>query len=140
MLTDSARAPQTIVRLIELRGHILDSGIFSRVLGILTDYEQTSYVIEEFDIGQTKDAASYARVSIEARDPSVMGEVLDKLRDVGVTVLTDHDVRTGRNIGGRDRARAVGVDHDRTIHLRQCGRHPHPADADFGRKICRGVK
>jgi len=94
MAIDSARAAQTIARVIELRGHILDSGIFSRVLGILTDYEQTSYVIEEFDIGQTKDAASYARVSIEARDPSVMGEVLDKLRDVGVTVLTDHDAAT----------------------------------------------
>jgi lysine-ketoglutarate reductase/saccharopine dehydrogenase-like protein (TIGR00300 family) len=94
MAIDSARVAQTIARVIELRGHILDSGIFSRVLGILTDYEQTSYIIEEFDIGQTKDAASYARVSIEARDASVMGEVLDKLRDVGVTVLTDHDAAT----------------------------------------------
>jgi lysine-ketoglutarate reductase/saccharopine dehydrogenase-like protein (TIGR00300 family) len=94
MVTDSALAPQTIVRLIELRGHILDSGIFSRVLGILTDYEQTSYVIEEFDTGQTKNDASYARLRIEAHDTSVMREVLDRLRDVGATVLTDHDAAT----------------------------------------------
>jgi len=72
MSTDSARAPQTIVRLIELRGHILDSGIFSRVLGILTDYEQTSYVIEEFETGQTKNDVSYARLKIEAPEGAVM--------------------------------------------------------------------
>jgi lysine-ketoglutarate reductase/saccharopine dehydrogenase-like protein (TIGR00300 family) len=94
MVSDSARAAQTIVRLIELRGHILDSGIFSRVLGILTDYEQTSYVIEEFDTGHTKNDPSYARLRIEAHDAAVMREVLDKLRDVGATVLTDHDVTT----------------------------------------------
>jgi lysine-ketoglutarate reductase/saccharopine dehydrogenase-like protein (TIGR00300 family) len=94
MVTDSARAAQTIVRLIELRGHILDSGIFSRVLGILTDYEQTSYVIEEFDTGQTKNDVSSARLRIEAHDERVMSEVLDKLRDVGATVLADHDAAT----------------------------------------------
>jgi lysine-ketoglutarate reductase/saccharopine dehydrogenase-like protein (TIGR00300 family) len=94
MLTDSAREAQTIVRLIELRGHILDSGIFSRVLGILTDYEQTSYIIEEFDTGQTKNDVSYARLSITADDAAVMRDVLDRLRDVGATVLTDHDVTT----------------------------------------------
>jgi lysine-ketoglutarate reductase/saccharopine dehydrogenase-like protein (TIGR00300 family) len=94
MVTDSARAAQTIVRLIELRGHILDSGIFSRVLGILTDYEQTSYIIEEFDTGQTKNDVSYARLRIDTTDAAVMREVLDKLRDVGATVLTDHDVTT----------------------------------------------
>lgn len=94
MAIDSAHAAQTIVRLIELRGHILDSGIFSRVLGILTDYEQTSYVIEEFDTGHTKNDASYARLRIDAHDEPVMREVLDKLRDVGATVLTDHDAST----------------------------------------------
>ncbi len=94
MASDSARAAQTIVRLVELRGHILDSGIFSRVLGILTDYEQTAYVIEEFDTGHTKNDVSYARLRIEAQADAVMREVLDKLRDVGVTVLTDHDAAT----------------------------------------------
>jgi lysine-ketoglutarate reductase/saccharopine dehydrogenase-like protein (TIGR00300 family) len=94
MVDGSARVAQTIVRLIELRGHILDSGIFSRVLGILTDYEQTSYVIEEFDTGHTKNDVSYARLRIEAHAATVMREVLEKLRDVGATVLTDHDVAT----------------------------------------------
>jgi lysine-ketoglutarate reductase/saccharopine dehydrogenase-like protein (TIGR00300 family) len=96
MLSNSAHAAQTIVRSIELRGHIIDSGIFSRVLGILTDYEETTYVIEEVDTGQTKNDESYARLRIEAQDPQLMNEVLDKLRDIGAMVLTDHDAATER--------------------------------------------
>jgi lysine-ketoglutarate reductase/saccharopine dehydrogenase-like protein (TIGR00300 family) len=94
MPTDLAREAQTIVRLIELRGHILDSGIFARVLSLLTDYEQTWYHIDEFETGQTKNDVSYARLRILANDAAVMRELLDRLRDVGATVLTDHDVST----------------------------------------------
>ena len=68
------------VRRIELRGHIIDSGIFNRVLGILPDDERTAYVIEEFDSGQTKTEPSYARLRIEAADPAHLDEVLEKLQ------------------------------------------------------------
>lgn len=94
MSTDSARAPQTIVRLIELRGHIIDSGIFSRVLGLLTDHEEIAYVIEELDSGQTKNDPSYARLKIEAQDLLLFEDVLDKLRDMGAEVVADHDALT----------------------------------------------
>jgi lysine-ketoglutarate reductase/saccharopine dehydrogenase-like protein (TIGR00300 family) len=94
MPSDSAHEAQTIVRLIELRGHILDSGIFARVLSLLTDYEQTWYHIEEFETGQTKNDVSYARLRILAHDAAIMRELLDRLRDVGATVLTDHDIST----------------------------------------------
>jgi lysine-ketoglutarate reductase/saccharopine dehydrogenase-like protein (TIGR00300 family) len=94
MLTDTAQAAQTNVRVIELRGHIIDSGIFSRVLSMLTDYEQTSYYIEEFIVGQTKTEVSYARLRITADSPAVMNEVIDELRDIGATVLADPDATT----------------------------------------------
>jgi lysine-ketoglutarate reductase/saccharopine dehydrogenase-like protein (TIGR00300 family) len=94
MVTDSAQAPQTIVRLIELRGHIIDSGIFSRVLGILTDHEETAYFIEEFDVGQTKTQTSYARLRIHADSKASMIEVLDELRAIGAEVLADPDAAT----------------------------------------------
>jgi lysine-ketoglutarate reductase/saccharopine dehydrogenase-like protein (TIGR00300 family) len=83
------------VRRIELRGHIIDSGIFNRVLGILTDDELTAYVIEEFESGQTKTEASYARLRIEANDPAHLDEVLEKLqRETGAVVLEEGDVAT----------------------------------------------
>lgn len=85
----------TVVRRIELRGHIIDSGIFNRVLGILTDDERTQYVIEEFESGQTKTEPSYARLRIEAADPAHLDEILEKLqRDAGAEVLEEGDVAT----------------------------------------------
>ena len=63
----SASPSPTVVRRIELRGHIIDSGIFNRVLGILTDDERAAYVIEEFDSGQTLNEPSYARLRDRSR-------------------------------------------------------------------------
>ncbi len=75
-----------------MRGHIIDSGTFSHVLGLLTDArEVVSYVIEELDPGTTVEEQSYARLRLEAREPSFLTPVLDKLRDLGVDVLEDED-------------------------------------------------
>src|ERR1700736_1967343 len=79
----SASPSPTVVRRIELRGHILDSGIFNRVLGILTDHERAAYVIEEFDSGRTKTDPSYARLAIEADDQTYLDELIEKLREQG---------------------------------------------------------
>ncbi|MEA2719429.1 MAG: hypothetical protein QOJ39_1293 [Candidatus Eremiobacteraeota bacterium] len=79
------------VRRIELRGHILDSGIFNRVLGILTDHERAAYVIEEFDSGRTKDDPSYARLSIEADNAAYLDDLVDKLRESGAEVVDEGD-------------------------------------------------
>ena len=82
---------QTNARTIELRGHILDSGIFSRVLSILTDHESSSYEIEQFDAGLTKDDGSYARLTIQDESPEELVKLLDQLRDVGAAVVADND-------------------------------------------------
>ena len=90
----SASPPGTHVRRVELRGHILDSGIFNRVLNILTDRERTAYVIEVFDSGQTKDDPSYARLLIESDDAVYLEETIDALRDVGAEVMSEGDAAT----------------------------------------------
>lgn len=94
-MTPASPSPAA-VRRIQLRGHILDSGIFNRVLGTLTDYERTQYVIEEFDSGQTKTDPSYARLRIEVEDgdEAYLGEVVDKLREAGAEVLDEGDAVT----------------------------------------------
>jgi lysine-ketoglutarate reductase/saccharopine dehydrogenase-like protein (TIGR00300 family) len=92
MHADSSSGTDLHVRRIELRGHIIDSGTFSHVLGVLTDArELVSYVIEEMDPGATVEEESYARLRLEAADPPRMSTVLDKLRDIGVDVLEDED-------------------------------------------------
>jgi len=82
------------VRRIELRGHILDSGIFNRVLGVLTDHDRAAYVIEEFDSGRTKDDPSYARLLVEAEDAAYLDELIDKLRESGAEVMEEGDAET----------------------------------------------
>ncbi|BDE04931.1 TIGR00300 family protein [Vulcanimicrobium alpinum] len=90
----SASSSATVVRRIELRGHILDSGIFNRVLGVLTDHERAAYVIEEFDSGRTKVDPSYARLAIEADDQAYLDELIDKLREQGAEVMEEGDAAT----------------------------------------------
>ncbi|MBV8643697.1 MAG: TIGR00300 family protein [Candidatus Eremiobacteraeota bacterium] len=91
---NSASPSPTVVRRIELRGHILDSGIFNRILGILTDHERAAYVIEEFDSGRTKTDPSYARLAIEADDAVYLDELIDRLRESGAEVVDEGDVAT----------------------------------------------
>jgi lysine-ketoglutarate reductase/saccharopine dehydrogenase-like protein (TIGR00300 family) len=90
----SASPSPGVVRRIELRGHILDSGIFNRVLGILTDHERAEYVIEEFDSGRTKVDPSYARLAIEADDNAYLEELIDRLRESGAEVVDEGDITT----------------------------------------------
>jgi lysine-ketoglutarate reductase/saccharopine dehydrogenase-like protein (TIGR00300 family) len=90
----SASPSPTVVRRIELRGHIIDSGIFNRVLGILTDHERAAYVIEEFDSGRTKVDPSYARLAIEADDQAYLNDLIDMLRESGAEVVDEGDIST----------------------------------------------
>jgi lysine-ketoglutarate reductase/saccharopine dehydrogenase-like protein (TIGR00300 family) len=90
----SASPSPTVVRRIELRGHIIDSGIFNRVLGILTDHERAEYVIEEFDSGRTKVDPSYARLAIEADDQAYLDDLIDTLRESGAEVVDEGDIAT----------------------------------------------
>ena len=83
-----------MVRRIELRGHIIDSGIFSKVLGILTDAERAAYVIEDFDSGRTKTEPSYARLAIETDDAQYLDDLLEQLREIGAEVMDEGDAQT----------------------------------------------
>ena len=86
-------SPQTatFARVIELRGHIIDSGIFSRILGVLTDDERARYTIDEFHVGTQKDEPSYARLTVQGQDAAHLEDLLDKLRELGASVVADVD-------------------------------------------------
>jgi lysine-ketoglutarate reductase/saccharopine dehydrogenase-like protein (TIGR00300 family) len=82
------------VREIELRGHILDSGVFGRVLELIMDQEHARYTIDNFAVGKTATEPSTARLRIEAETADALEELLDKLRDIGAFVADDTDVTT----------------------------------------------
>jgi lysine-ketoglutarate reductase/saccharopine dehydrogenase-like protein (TIGR00300 family) len=94
-MADSARNGATqFVREIELSGHILDSGVFGRVLEIIMDNEFARYTIDNFAVGKTATEPSTARLRIEADTGEHLDDLLDKLRDIGAVVADDSDALT----------------------------------------------
>jgi lysine-ketoglutarate reductase/saccharopine dehydrogenase-like protein (TIGR00300 family) len=67
---------------VELRGHLLDSGVLTRVLDDVRDYGG-DYVIERFDVGKDHDDESYARVVISADSEEGLSRLLMRLQSHG---------------------------------------------------------
>ena len=84
----------TFVREIELRGHIVDSGLFGRVLELIMDNEHAQYTIDNFVIGKTATEDSTARLTIVADAEEHLEDLVDKLRDIGALVADDTDALT----------------------------------------------
>ncbi len=90
-MSDTTSDARPRVREIELRGHILDSGVFGRVLEIIMDNEFARYTIDNFAVGSTATEPSTARLRIEADTEAHLDDLLDKLRDIGAIVPDDTD-------------------------------------------------
>ena len=57
--------------IVEIRGHLIDSGSLSRVLNDITDYGG-DYVVQRFDIGHGPTDPSYARIEVSADDEATL--------------------------------------------------------------------
>jgi lysine-ketoglutarate reductase/saccharopine dehydrogenase-like protein (TIGR00300 family) len=82
------------VREIELRGHIIDSGLFGRVLALIMDDRHARYTIEQFTVGQHEDEPSVARLRLETDSEEHLGSLLYRLRELGVELVADEDATT----------------------------------------------
>ncbi len=71
------------VREIELRGHIVDSGVFGRVLELIMDHEQARYTIDDFNVEKNATKPSSAQLRSEAESAAALEDLLDELRDIG---------------------------------------------------------
>jgi len=101
MANSTRNGEAQFVREIELSGHILDSGVFGRVLEIIMDNEFARYTIDNFAVGKTATDPSTARLRIEADTGEHLDGLLDKLRDIGAVVAGDTDaVTTGAPADG----------------------------------------
>ncbi len=72
-------------REIELRGHIVDSGILAKVMDTVVEYNG-DFETEEFTLGRLKMDPSYARMQISAETPEQLSALISKLRRLGVLV------------------------------------------------------
>ncbi|WP_457185389.1 ornithine cyclodeaminase family domain [Nocardioides sp. P5_E3] len=75
---------------VEVTGHLMDSGILSRVLDDIREYGG-DFVIEEFDVGHEAHDPSSARITVEAPDDDSLQRLLMRLQTRGVNQLAHGD-------------------------------------------------
>ncbi|RNL79092.1 TIGR00300 family protein [Nocardioides marmorisolisilvae] len=71
------------VETVQISGHLMDSGILSRVLDDIREYGG-DYVVENFDLGHDKDDISHARLKVSAADDAALQRLLMRLQTRGV--------------------------------------------------------
>ncbi|WP_457620172.1 ornithine cyclodeaminase, nickel-pincer nucleotide-dependent [Methanopyrus sp.] len=77
---------------VELRGHIIDSLIFSRVLDTIMEMGG-DFEILEFKVGKRKTDPSFAKILVKGRDPEHLREIISELRRYGAIPVHTQEVR-----------------------------------------------
>ena len=80
----------TVSRVVELEGHIIDSGMMQSVFGIVMDHGG-SFDVEEFDIGRRKDEESYARLVVTADTDDDLQRIVHDLHQQGANPADPDD-------------------------------------------------
>ncbi|WP_456435739.1 ornithine cyclodeaminase, nickel-pincer nucleotide-dependent [Methanopyrus sp.] len=77
---------------VELRGHIIDSLIFSRVLDTIMEMGG-DFEILEFKVGKRKTDPSFAKILVKGKDPEHLREIISELRKYGAIPVHTQEVR-----------------------------------------------
>ncbi len=80
----------TVSRVVELEGHIIDSGMMQSAFGIVMDHGG-SFDVEEFDIGRRKDEESYARLVVTADTDDDLQRIVHDLHQQGANPADPDD-------------------------------------------------
>jgi lysine-ketoglutarate reductase/saccharopine dehydrogenase-like protein (TIGR00300 family) len=68
---------------VEVRGHLIDSGVLSRVLDDILEYGG-DYSIDKFEVGKTPADESYARLTVKMENHDDIGRLIMRLQTHGV--------------------------------------------------------
>ena len=82
----------SVSRVVELEGHIIDSGMMQAAFGIVMDHGG-SFDVEEFSIGRRKDEESYARLLVSADTPEDLQQIVHDLHQHGANPADPQDAR-----------------------------------------------
>jgi len=80
----------TVSRVVELEGHIIDSGMMQSAFSIVMDMGG-EFDVEEFDVGRHKDEHSYARMRVSAADEETLRSILHELHQNGANPANPTD-------------------------------------------------
>ena len=68
---------------VEITGHLMDSGVLSRILDDIREYDG-DWVIDSIDVGHSRDDYSHALISVTADDDEALQRLLMRLQTRGV--------------------------------------------------------
>src|SRR5262249_9833088 len=74
------------IETVEIRGHVIDTGVLARVLDDVLEYGG-DYKVTRLDLGRQHHDESYARVEIGCEDPIVLQRILMRLQIDGVNLV-----------------------------------------------------
>lgn len=69
-------------RLVEMTGHLLDSGMINRALDVVAE-SGGSFQVLEFQLGLQRQSTSQAKIKISAPSAEVMAEIMSQLIEIG---------------------------------------------------------
>jgi lysine-ketoglutarate reductase/saccharopine dehydrogenase-like protein (TIGR00300 family) len=78
---------------VEVTGHLMDSGILSRILDDIRDYG-ADYVLDRFDVGHDAHDPSNALITVEAADEESLQRLLMRLQTRGVNPMAYGEATT----------------------------------------------
>lgn len=78
---------------ITLEGHIIDSGILSKVWGTVMDLGG-EFDLQEIRVGRRKNETSFARMKVSASSQEQLDRILVALQDDGAVIVSQKDVHT----------------------------------------------
>ncbi|SHG57923.1 ornithine cyclodeaminase [Halobaculum gomorrense] len=80
----------TVSDVVELEGHIIDSGLMERAFTVVMELGG-EFDIEEFRVGTSKDEESYCRMRVIADDEGALHPILHELHQSGATLAAPTD-------------------------------------------------
>jgi lysine-ketoglutarate reductase/saccharopine dehydrogenase-like protein (TIGR00300 family) len=78
---------------VEISGHLMDTGILSRVLDDIREYDG-DYTIDKFDVGHDAGDASHAVITVSAEDDESLQRLLMRLQTRGVNQVQPGEAET----------------------------------------------
>ncbi len=85
-------------QVVEAKGHLIDSGIMSRILDRIIE-QKCTFEIERFVVGKTNDDHSVARIKIQSPSSESLKELLDVLVPLGCYLAEEKDARIESALG-----------------------------------------
>jgi lysine-ketoglutarate reductase/saccharopine dehydrogenase-like protein (TIGR00300 family) len=83
-----------LTEIVEITGHLMDTGVLARVLDDVLEYGG-DYKVDRLDLGREHDDESYARIAVGADDGETLQRILNRVQIHGVNPVNavDADLR-----------------------------------------------